>query len=148
MKHQKPTKAKILCAVMTAVCCAVFLLAGIWQMQVYSGLKADCTAEVSGTVTSVERLKKNKTWFHIQVQNDVESTFPQHTLSVKSLGKEKGETVIIHYSPAQTDKYYIDNQVNGYLAAGIAGFAASGLMLFLTVLIIHVLRPPKKKGKA
>lgn len=136
---------------MTAVCCAVFLLAGIWQMQVYSGLKADCTAEVSGTVTSVEKRKETGskvTWYHIQVQNDVESTFSQHTLSVKYLGKEKGETTIIHYAPAQTDKYYIDNQVNTNLAAGIAGFAASGLMLFLTVLIIHVLRTPKKKGKA
>ncbi|MCR4645793.1 MAG: hypothetical protein K5695_10375 [Oscillospiraceae bacterium] len=149
-QNPKPSKAKILCVVMTASFAVLCLLLGIWQTRLYTGLKNSCTSEITGIVTDTP--KNYSRFLRIRIGTDGEtSPLKSRELYVKVRGADEGDRVRIHYAPAQPDAYYISDvenvrimhlsdSINAPRSNSIFAYGASGFMFAVSLFLIFLIR--------
>ena len=157
MKSNPSKKAVIFCLILTITASVILFLAGFGQRLIYKDLKNNCTAEVTGKVVNESRgylrdlddaeskYLTGKHWRHIEVEPD--GRFRLRHLYCNAGPEHKGDKIIIHYDPNDPNNYYISDHVDTYKAASIFSFAASGLMLALSIFIITVSYKRSKAAK-
>lgn len=158
-------KGKIACVIMTLAFSVFCLIGGRWQTGIYSDLKNNCTSEVTGIVVEKNRISvddissdpvateylstgqmvrgrksiwysdSGKKWMmHIEVQTD--DLFKTENIYA-DLGTEKeGDTVIIHYSPDDPDKYYFGDRADRFKGSGVFSYAMGGVMFVFSLFLV------------
>ncbi|MBP3268221.1 MAG: hypothetical protein J6M07_07875, partial [Ruminococcus sp.] len=66
MNKAPSKKGIIFCAALMLTAAIAFFIAGRWQMSIYSGLKTNCTAQVTGVV---DNESKSRTSFRPSAEN-------------------------------------------------------------------------------
>jgi hypothetical protein len=157
MSKNTNKKAKLCCVILTLIMFVVFLIAGIWQGNIYSNLKHNCTSEIWGTVVhkgygrilgisdAESRYLTDKRW--IQIEVDADEAFEIKNIYA-NLGSEKvDDEVTVYYNPQNPDEYYIGGRIDYYRKAEIFAYSASGLMALLSVFLIIITFKPQKSRK-
>ena len=149
-QNLKPSKAKIMCVVMTASFAVMCLFLGIWQTRLYTELMNGCTSEITGIVADTPDAYSR--YSHIRIDPDGGSSpFQSKELYVDIRDGDEGDRVIIHYAPAQPDNYYISDvenvrivdisdSINAPRSNSIFAYGASAFMLLLSLFLIILIR--------
>ena len=150
MNKAPSKKGIIFCAALMLTAAIAFFIAGRWQMSIYSGLKTNCTAQVTGVVdnesksrtsfrpSAENRYLTGKHWRHIKV--DTDDVFKLTEIYANPGPEHEGDEVIICYDPNEPDNYYFGDMADHYRTAAVFVYAASGLML-VAVLIMAKMIP-------
>lgn len=136
---------------------AVFIAAGIWQMNIYEQYKS-CTSEVTGKVVNESfgriynsddvqtKFVTSERWIQIEVETG--SGFRYSSVYANSGSKKNNKKITIYFDPNDPDNYCIGNSPDYHKTTAVIIFAASGiLVLFLVFIMVKSDRYYKLQAK-
>ncbi|MBR1750701.1 MAG: hypothetical protein IJ740_07460 [Ruminococcus sp.] len=146
MEKPPSRKAKIFCVILVLAATALFITAGIWQMNIYEQYKS-CTSKVTGIVVNESfgriydpdeaqtKFVTSEKWIQIEVETD--SGFSLGNIYADHGSEKINDRITIYYDPNDPEKYCIGNAPDYHKTTAVIIFVLSGILpLFLIFIMI------------
>lgn len=162
LKQNISLKAKLFVIALMLLMIVLTFITTFVEVFTYFDMKNRCSAQTTAIVSSTSMVRYRsyretpetqyisepmKRKQRMQLLVDTDSRFRYKSIYADSRGEKAGNKLIIHYSPADPDTYYIGDRVNDYRNTAVIMLVLGVLVLFssaaLTILLF--IRPQTLK---
>ncbi len=164
MDNKPSFKAMMFCVLLVFSFAVVCVIGGIWERGIYNDYKENCTKKVLGVVTGEAKgtrergedidasgftgNKRSGWWVRIDIKPGENSSFRFKTIYDDVGDENVGDTVVIHYSPDDPYKYYIEKREEHYKDASTFAYVVGALCFIASLLLLgYTLKVEKSRKK-